>query len=467
MAGIKAFGAYIPKYRLGKETVGWGLPIEKAVCNFDEDSVTMAVAAGVDCLAGLDRSRVDGLFFATTSSPYSEKQGAATIAEALDLRRDIFTSDVTGVLRAGTTALRSALDAVIAGSATQVLVIASDFRPTVPHSDLERNTGDGAVALLISKGRLPVEVEASYSFSEHMLDTWRPEGEQFIRSGEDRFIVEEGYQRIMVQVVAQFFQRHNLSPRDFAKAAYYAPDIRRHQDMGRRLGFAPEQVQDPLFGRVGNTGAAFSLMLLVSALEEANPRDRILLASYGDGADVYSLRANQGIHRLRNRRGVKKHLVSKGIIPNYEMYAGWRGVWVSESARRPARNPPSLTALWRDTDRNIRLYGSKCNACSYLQYPPQRVCTRCQSKDNFANVRLSDKRGRVFTYSMDYLAGTVDVPLVVTVVNLDGGGRMLTMMTDREVDQVKIDMPVEMSFRKLRSVGGIHNYYWKSVPIRT
>jgi len=27
-------------------------------------------------------------------------------------------------------------------------------------------------------------------------------------------------------------------------------------------------------------------------------------------------------------------------------------------------------------------------------------------------------------------------------------------------------MPVQMSFRKLRIVNGIHNYYWKSIPMR-
>jgi len=40
------------------------------------------------------------------------------------------------------------------------------------------------------------------------------------------------------------------------------------------------------------------------------------------------------------------------------------------------------------------------------------------------------------------------------------------MLTDREVDEVQIGMEVEMSFRKLRVVNGIHNYYWKAVPKR-
>ena len=67
---------------------------------------------------------------------------------------------------------------------------------------------------------------------------------------------------------------------------------------------------------------------------------------------------------------------------------------------------------------------------------------------------------------MDYIAGSVDVPLVITVVNFVDGGRILCMMTDREIDEVHIGMPVQMSFRKLRVVNGIHNYYWKSIPMR-
>jgi hypothetical protein len=35
------------------------------------------------------------------------------------------------------------------------------------------------------------------------------------------------------------------------------------------LGFSAEQIQDSLYGRLGNTGAAFSLMLLIAALEQA------------------------------------------------------------------------------------------------------------------------------------------------------------------------------------------------------
>ena len=136
MVGIINFGAYIPKYRLGADTVGWHSTQERSVANFDEDTVTMGVAAGYECLRGLDRKEVDGLIFASTTPPYSEKQCAAIVAEALDLSENLFTSDVTDVLKCGTSALRLAFDAVVAGSCNQKLVIVSDSRQGPPRSCL-------------------------------------------------------------------------------------------------------------------------------------------------------------------------------------------------------------------------------------------------------------------------------------------------------------------------------------------
>ena len=468
MAGITAFGAYVPRYRLGAETTGWNSSQERSIANFDEDSVTMAVAAGVDCLRGRDRHDVDGLIFATTTPPYSEKQCAAIIATALDLRRDIFTADITDVLRAGTTGLKSALDSVLAGSAANVLVIASDNRQGAPRGDTERNVGDGAVALLVSQDGVIATLEGSYSITENLMDSWRSAGDPFVRSWEDRFATEEGLERILGEAVSGFLQKQGLAPSDVAKIALYAPDGRRHGQLARRAGFKPEQVQDPLFGQMGNTGAAFPLMLLVTALEAAGPDQLLLTVSYGDGSDVLGFRTTDAITGVSPRMGVTGYLSSKQQLGSYETYARWRDVWLTDAAaRRPAAASPSVTALWRESDKNLRLYGATCNQCGYLQYPAQRVCVNCQTRDDSTPVRLSDRTASVFTYSMDYLAGSTDSPLVIAAVDFDGGGRMLCMITDRELDEIKVGMPVEMSFRKLRVVNGIHNYYWKAVPKRS
>ena len=117
MAGIVSYGAYVPLLRIDRKTIssaiGWlgtapRLPGEKAVANHDEDSLTLAVAAAADCLKGLDRSSVDQILFASTTSPYRERQGAVMAATALDLRPDVRAADFANSVKAGTTALLAA-----------------------------------------------------------------------------------------------------------------------------------------------------------------------------------------------------------------------------------------------------------------------------------------------------------------------------------------------------------------------
>jgi hydroxymethylglutaryl-CoA synthase len=467
LAGISAFGAYVPRYRLGAETDGWESAGQRSIANFDEDSVTMAVAAAIDCLKDHVREDIDGLLFASTTPPYAEKQCASIIATALDLRRDIFTADITDVLRAGTTALKSALDSVAAGSANHVLVVASDNRQGAPKGEAERNSGDGAVAFIISKEEIIAEQAGSHTITENMMDTWRSAGDQFVRSWEDRFAIEEGLERIMGEAVSGFMEKESVSVKDVAKLALYSPDARRHSQLGLHLGFQPEQVQDPLFGRMGNTGAAFPLMLLAVALEEASPDQLLLTVSYGDGSDVLGFRTTSKIGKRGTGLGVSGYLDSGQVLNSYETYAKWRDVWLTDSSsRRPQAQSPSVIAMWRESDQNIKFHGGVCNQCGYVQYPPQQICVECRARDDSTPIRLSDKLGTIFTYSLDYLAGTVDSPLAVVVVDFEPGGRVLCMMTDREISEVQIGLQVEMSFRKLRVVNGIHNYYWKAVPLR-
>src|SRR6266481_1666614 len=173
MVGITSYSAYIPMFRLPFTAIaGGGRKVaasgggERSVANYDEDSVTMAVAAATNCLEGIDRASVDGVLFASTSYAYKEKQAASIIAKALDLRREVVTADFADSLRAGTTALRAALDAVKAGSARSVLVVASDCRPAAPRSALERSFGDGAAAFLIGGDKVAVTVDQHHCIAD-------------------------------------------------------------------------------------------------------------------------------------------------------------------------------------------------------------------------------------------------------------------------------------------------------------
>ncbi|MFC2013588.1 hydroxymethylglutaryl-CoA synthase family protein [Chloroflexota bacterium] len=471
MVGIISYGAYVPLHRLDRQVIGGRG--EKAICNFDEDSTTMAVAAAIDCTNGVEKDTIDGLYLATTTSLYKEHLGATTVAMAADLRQNIYTADFANSLRAGTSAFKAAVDAVQAGSAKKVMVTASDTRPATPGSGLEQNVGDGAAALLIGDTDVIATIEGSYSVYNEIYDLWRNNNDTFVRSWEDRFGIEQGYLPTMHEAISGLMQKYNYKPSDFAKAILYTPDARRATDIAKRLGFdAKTQLQNPLFDVLGNTGAAFTLMLLVSALEEAKPGDLLLLASYGNGSDAFALKVHEPIEKIRdNRLGMKGHLASRRIMTDYLKYLKWCGIVPMEKVPGP-HAAYSAVAAKREYNSTIGIHGSKCKACGYIQYPPQRVCTKCHAKDQMESYSFLGRKGKIVTYNMDYISPTIEPPVVTTEVDFEGGGRIQCYMTEVDVDQIKVGLPVEMAFRRyplweeiaLRE--GVYIYFWESRPLR-
>jgi len=246
----------------------------------------------------------------------------------------------------------------------------------------------------------------------------------------------------------------------------YAPDVRSHRNLGLTLGFDASQLQDPLLLSVGNTGCAQALIALIAALEEAEPGDRFLFSTYGDGADAFVLRVNERIKSVKEGRGVKGYVQSKKLLATYEKYLLYREL---------LEQPPELfnvdtaaTTLWRDRRWVLRGHGSKCRRCGMVTFPIERVCYRCQAKDDFEEVRLTDKKAKVFTFSRDKLAGSSAEPTIVQVVAESEceQARIYCMMTDCDPETVEIGMPVEMTFRRIREARGFYNYFWKLRPLR-
>lgn len=471
MAGITSYGAYIPIYRLSRETLNgvWGGTGkgEKAVANADEDSLTMGVEAARDCLNGAAKDSIDALYFASTTPPYKEKQSASIMAAALDLREDIITADFTDSLRSATIAIMMALDAVKAGSAKQVLVVAADTRLGPPDTAFESLFGDGAAAFLIGNEGVAVEIEGSTCITSEFVDYWRLEYDKILRSWEERFIREESYMPYVEKAAAALLQKRNLSAKDFAKAVIYSPDKGMQRAIVRSLGLDPkEQVQDLLFDRVGHTGAALVPMILVSALEEAKAGDKILVVNYGDGADAHALRVTEEIEKIKDRRGIRKNLKSKMMLANYGKYMRFRDLMEWEHDLFMQRRM-ALPEVWRRRNFYFRFHGAKCTKCGRIMVPPPNVCIYCQADEKyFEEVPLSDKQGKLVTYSMDVRSRAIDPPNVLAAVNFDGGGRFFSQMTDRDPDKIEVGMTMELTFRRIHDALGIHNYFWKCRPAR-
>jgi hydroxymethylglutaryl-CoA synthase len=468
MVGITSFEAYVPAYRLSRDGISkfWGtrsLGGERAVAKYDEDSLTMAVAATVGCMK---RSplKVDGVYLASTTLPYQEKQAAALVAAAADLSRKIRAADFSDSVRAGTIALNAAFDAVKSGTSENVIVAAADCRMGEGKSQSEQLLGEGAAAVAVGREGVLASIEGSYSLSSELIDSWRLEGETFTRSWEERFVITEGYLKTMEQVISGVLEKYRLTPRDFSRVVLYGPDNRSQALLAKRFGFdMGAQVQDTLFNAIGNTGAAALPMMLVAALDKAGVGDLLLVANYGDGGDAFILKVTENITALKKNQEMDA-LLGRKIPISYERYLNWRNLVPLHEISRPPSPPPSITCLWRESRNVLALYGTRCRHCGHPQYPAQRVCAYCQTKDQYEGYKFSDKRGTVVAYTVDYLTTNREAPAVVGIVDFEGGGRMMCEITECEPAQIKVGMPVEMCFRKIGLKGGFQNYFWKARP---
>ncbi len=481
MIGITSYGAYIPWHRIDRKSYlnafgGFAIPGEKAIAGIDEDSVTMGVEAGIDCLSEIDPKTVDGLLFATTTSPYKEKQVSAMMAMPLDMRPDIRTADIASSLRGGTTAICMALDSIKAGSANSMLVIASDSRMAAPSGMTEQGLGDAAGALLLGTENVIAEVKESYSISDEFAGMYRAESDTFVRAWDDRMSMDESYAVVLPQAINGLLDKCGLSVKDITKAVYDPPgDIRRHAKLAKALGLEPSQLVDPsnIFLSIGLLGSAMSMVMLVSALEEANPGDKILFASYGNGADAFLLEVTDAIKKMGPRRGFKQHLESKKVITNYVDYLRWRDMIPVGIGRRPEKRHISLSANFRERHVILGLWGVKCNRCGTPQYDngamstgPIRICAECQAQDDFEDYCFARRKASIFSFTHDMLAPVVSPPASVVLIEFDGGGRAFFDMTDRDPDTTEIGTRVEMTFRRLYVDRGYINYFWKARPIR-
>lgn len=472
MTGIISIGAYVPKYRLSLDEVAkfWrikGTSGEKAVAGYDEDSITMAVAATLDCL-GRNGRDVDGIYFATTTNPYREKQGAAIIGSAADLNKENRTADFCDSLRSGSIAMRAAMDAVNSGSAKKILITVSDSRLGAPQGRQEQLLGDGAAAIVIGGDHPIAEIEECYSIFNDFTDVWKTAKDDFVQSAEGRFIDVVGFVPTMQDGISGLMKKCGAAPRDFSRVVFPAAGLREHADLARKLGFERGQVQDPCFASIGNTGVAASFLMLIAALQEAAPGERILFATYGDGCDAFALRATKDVSRSRAGRTLKDSLAKKTVI-DYGKYLNWRNLVPLEASSLPARSEPSLISRWRERRSIAALYGVRCRSCGTPQLHPIgqaiRICAVCQSKDNFEDYRFSDKKGKLFSYAIDQLQPTKNPPGLNGVVDFDEGGRLICELTDYDLDKVQIGMPVEMTFRKMSQGQGTINYFWKAKPV--
>jgi hydroxymethylglutaryl-CoA synthase len=479
--GILSFGAYLPRARLQRKAIAaanaWFAPGlrglakgERAICNWDEDSITMGVEAARDCLVGFDRQSLTQLMLASSTLPFDDRQNAGVVANALQLQSALRSMDQAGSQRAGSTALAAALDGGAAPGCT--LVIASDTRKSKAGSTQEMHYGDGAAAMLVGHGEPLARLVASHSETVDFVHQYRMHDHAHDYAWEERWVRDEGYLKIVPRAVSALLAKSGVDAASVTHFCMPGTLSRIGAAVAKRCGLGEDAVRDNLAAVCGDTGVAHPLLMLAAALEDARPGDRILLAAFGEGCDALLFEVTPAVAKASGRRGakgVKGALESRREDGNYMRYLSFNNlVDLERGMRAEPDKPTQMTVLYRNRDMIQGLVGGKCRNCGTVQYPRQRYCVNpeCNALDSQDDYAFSERNGTLMSYTADSLTYSPDPPTYFGMVQFDGGGRMLMDFSEVEAGKIDVGLPVRLVFRikDTDAMRGFVRYFWKATP---
>jgi hydroxymethylglutaryl-CoA synthase len=475
--GVLSFGAYVPRLRLQREAIAaanaWFNPAlrgmakgERSMANWDEDSVTMAVEAARDCVAGFDHASLGAMFLASTTHPFDDRQNAGIAANALNLPKALRVLDVAGSLRAGTSALATALTSNAAGNA---LVIASERRRTKAASTQEMQYGDGAAALLVGRGAPIARMIGMASETVDFVPQFRASDRDHDYAWEERWIRDEGYMKIVPSTTGAVLEASGAAASAITHFCMPCTLSRVATNVAKRVGIAESAVCDNLAGVCGDLGTAHPLLMLAQALEQAKPGDKILVAVLDSGCDALLFEVTDAITQFAHRRGVAGSLARRKEESTYQKLLAFAdAVQLERGMRAEVDKGTPLSLLYRNREMITGLIGGRCRKCATVQYPRGRYCVNptCNALDSQDHQPFADATSTVMSYTADVLTYCPDPPAYYGMIQFDQGGRMLADFADIDEGKIDVGTPMRMVFRikDVDAMRGFVRYFWKATP---
>jgi len=461
--GIIGYGTYVPYYRLDRAKITAAMGAgggrgHRAVAGYDEDTTTMGVEAARNALRG-STVTPSSIWFATANPAYLDKTNATAIQAALDLPQETWAVDAGGSARSAEAAITGAR-----GTPGISMAVISDLRTGNPTSNDESGGGDAATALLFGDDEdAPVIAHAigRAAATGEFLDRYRLPGENASRIWEERF-GEQAYLTLAEDAIERAMKEADLALEDVDKVVIAGLHARAVRSLSKIAG---DKLVDDLTGRIGNPGAAQLPLLVASALDNAAPGETILCVHLADGANASVLRTTDAIADYTPFSSVESQIENGSDNLDYNLYLTWRGFLDREPPRRPDPDRPGAPPTFRSEDWKYAFVGSRDRSSGAIHLPPMRVSMDGGAVDDMERVRMADTPATIATFTVDYLAFSLSPPTVAVVIDFDGGGRFQAEMTDVDPNDVKIGDRVEMTFRRLFTAQGIHNYFWKARPL--
>jgi 3-hydroxy-3-methylglutaryl CoA synthase len=430
---------------------------------WDEDSITMAVAAVRDAFRQRQQPAFASLRFATTTPPFAEPLCASLIHAALRLEAECVAEDSVGTPRAGLAALHLALEA-----GRPALVAAADRPIAQAGSATEARVGDGAAAAVVGPGPGLLRYIAGISIAAPFVERYRAADAKTSQDWEERWVREAGYLNLVPQAIEGALRKAGMSAADIDHVILPCTIPGCAQAVTRKAGLKNARLASTLAEQCGDTGTAHALLMLALAMEEIRPGERVLVAQFGQGATALLFEAEAGIADFA---ATVTPQLSNGIVEhNYLKLLVFQGLVPWEKGLRGRVNVnEALSTAYRNADALLGFVGSRNRDTGVVQFPPLRPPSDAGQIVDEPNPHepwpLADRGGRIATCTADLLAFSRHPPNCYGLVDFGGGGRLMMDFTDPDAARLAPGDAVRFVFR-IKDVDertGYRRYFWKAV----
>lgn len=477
MAGIAAYGAWVPRLRLSRRTlaeaVGWmnaslkNARGERSMGNWDEDALTMAVEAARDALPTAEsRSDIRNVLLASTTLPFADRSNATVLASALGLSDEVMTLDITGSQHAGTSAL---IQACFGAASGKTLVVAADKRLARPGSEQESSYGHGAAALVIEAGAGLAQLVGRRHVAADFVDHHRLSDQPFDYTLEERWIREAGWQKFAPAAINGLLKETGVSAKEVKHLVLPGP-LAVARKVAADCGIEADRCVDNLEATCGQTGTGHALLMLAGVLERAKANEYILVIGFGQGVDAILLQTTTAVTHWRPARGLDRAIADKRLEPSYTRFLSHCGLLQMDFGMRAERdNRTAQTVAWRRHEEILTLTAGRCPHCGTVQYPKAKVCVApdCRKSGTQQPISLAEVRGQIKTFTEDWLAYCPRPPLIYGNVSFEGGGNVFIELADCEPGDAAVGLDVRCVFRlkDIDRTRGFRRYFWKATPL--
>ena len=519
VTGITAIGIHLPRLRLARASMAaamnWLSPRSdvrgaRTLAFWDEDPVTMGVAAARACLSHASAARevVRALAFASTTPVFAEPQNASLVHAALRLPAETLAQDTSGTLRCGLIALQAALE-----GAAPALLVAADSPVSPAGGVAEMRYGDGAAAVLVGGGpellayrggasltapfieryrglpglhvvvrnsaeseglhtvkgkAIPMDttIVETHTPDAPFIERYRAADRALATDWEERWVREEGFLAFVPRAIADALAKAGLEARDIQHLVLPSviPGCARAVAQAAGLGHAG--LAGNLDADCGDTGAAHALVMLAGAMEEMKPGERVVVAQFGQGATALVLEATDALAGFAP--GASDALAAGIPETNYLKLPIFRGLLPWERGLR-GRAPvnEALTTAFRNSQALLGFVGGRSPETGHVQFPASRLAAaekgfHAQPQEPWP---LADLGGTVATTTADRLAFSRSPPNCYGLVDIAGGGRLMMDFTDPDAARIAVGDTVRFVFRikDMDERTGFRRYFWKAV----